>query len=55
MVVVAGGPGAWFGLHKSVGGGTLANEFVAQKIQLPKNWNALVEKYKDIVPNYVQH
>ncbi len=52
MIVVAGGPGAWFGIHKSVGGGTLANDFVTKKIELPKNWKALVEKYKNIVPNY---
>jgi hypothetical protein len=52
MIVVAGGPGAWFGLHKSVGGGTLANDFVSTKIELPKNWKKLVEKYKGIVPSY---
>jgi len=50
MVLVAGGPGAWFGLHKSVGG--FGNEFVIRKIELPKNWKTLVAKYKDIVPNY---
>ena len=50
MVLVAGGPGAWFGLHKSVGG--FGNEFVIRKIELPKNWKTLVEKYKTIVPDY---
>ncbi len=53
LVVVAGGPGAWFGLHKSVGG--FGNEFITTKIQLPKNWKALVEKYRGLVPNYVEY
>jgi hypothetical protein len=52
MILVSGGPGAWFGLHKSVGGGTLANDFVTTKIQFPKNWNKLVEKYKNVVPTH---
>jgi hypothetical protein len=52
MIVVAGGPGAWSGLIKSVGGGTLENSYVSTKIQLPKNWSKLVEKYKNLIPNY---
>jgi len=53
MILVAGGPGAWYGLHKSVGG--FGNEFITTKVQLPKNWKSVVAKYKDIVPNYVQY
>jgi hypothetical protein len=52
MIVVAGGPGVWYGLFKSSGGGILGNDFVSKKIQLPKNWKRLVEKYKDFVPTY---
>ncbi len=52
MIVVAGGPGSWYGLFRSSGGGILGNDFVSKKIQLPKNWKKLVEKYKDVVPTY---
>jgi hypothetical protein len=50
MIVVAGGPGAWMGMLRSVGG--IQNSFVTQKIELPRNWTELVAKYKDIVPVY---
>jgi hypothetical protein len=50
MIVVAGGPGAWIGLLRSAGG--WENSFVTRKIDLPRNWNKLVEKYKNIVPTY---
>lgn len=51
MIVVAGGPGAWIGLLRSAGGWD--NSFVTRKIDLPKNWDKLVEKYKNLVPAYV--
>ncbi len=51
MIVVAGGPGAWIGLLRSAGG--WENSFVTKKIQLPRDWDKLVSKYKNIVPNYV--
>jgi hypothetical protein len=50
MIVVAGGPGAWMGMLRSVGG--IEDSFVTKKISLPKNWDKLVEKYKDVVPTY---
>jgi hypothetical protein len=53
MILVAGGPGAWTGLLKSVGG--INNEFVTKKIQLPENWEYLVKKYRDIVPSYANY
>jgi hypothetical protein len=52
MIVVAGGAGSWYGLFRSTGGGILGNDFVSKKIQLPKNWRKLVEKYKGLVPTY---
>jgi len=51
MIIVAGGPGAWIGLLRSAGG--WENSFVTMKIDLPKNWDKLVAKYKNVVPAYV--
>lgn len=53
MIIVAGGPGAWTGLLRSVGG--IENDFVTVKIKLPKNWDKLVKKYGNIVPNYARY
>jgi hypothetical protein len=53
LVVVAGGPGAWTGLLRSVGG--IKNDFVTKKITLPREWDKLVKKYKNIVPTYVSY
>jgi hypothetical protein len=53
MIVVAGGPGAWIGLLRSAGG--WENGFVTRKIELPGNWDKLVEKYKNVVPTYVSY
>ena len=53
MILVAGGPGAWTGLLRSVGG--IENDFVTVKIKLPKNWDKLVKKYGNIVPNYARY
>jgi len=50
LVVVAGGPGAWMGMLRSVGG--IENGFITKKIDLPRNWDKLVAKYKDVVPAY---
>lgn len=53
MILVAGGPGAWTGLLRSVGG--IKNDFVTKKIELPHNWDELVKKYGNIVPTYVRY
>jgi len=50
MIVVAGGPGAWIGLLRSAGG--WENSFVTRKIDLPRNWEQLVAKYKNVIPAY---
>jgi hypothetical protein len=48
-IVVAG---HWdMGSHAFIGGGDHGGPSCT-KIELPENWNALVEKYKDIVPTY---
>lgn len=48
-VIVAGGPGNFIGLHTSSG---LIGDFVTCKIELPKNWETLVKKYKNLIPKY---
>jgi len=49
-VFVAGGPLSSMGLY---GGDHFdVQKWVTKKIQLPANWNKLVAKYKNIVPNY---
>jgi hypothetical protein len=53
MIVVAGGPGAWMGLLRSAGG--FENGFVTKKIDLPRNWDKLVAKYKNVVPAYAAY
>jgi hypothetical protein len=53
MILVAGGPGAWTALLRSVGG--IENEFVTVKINLPGNWDQLVKKYSNVVPRYVDY
>jgi hypothetical protein len=53
MIVVAGGPGVWHGLLQSAGG--FENSFVTKKINLPRNWDKLQAKYKNLVPTYVTY
>jgi hypothetical protein len=52
MIVVAGGPGSFIALLRSAGPGFFGNSFVTKKIELPKNWDKLVAKYKRLKPNY---
>jgi len=53
LIAVVGGPGVWQGKYASAGG--FNNSFVTRKITLPKNWDSLVAKYKNMVPNYVSY
>ncbi len=58
IIVVAGGPGVFTGVLTSAGGramGSFGNDFVTKKIELPVNWNKLVQKYKDVVPTYARY
>ena len=52
MIVVAGGAGVWYNVYRSIGGGILSNDFVSKKIELPKNWKKLVQKYKNVVATH---
>lgn len=51
-VIIAGGPGNFIGLVQ--GGAAEGMDWVTKKVELPANWDKLVEKYKDIVPTYVR-
>jgi hypothetical protein len=55
MILVAGGPGSFIGLLRSVGPGFFENALVTKKIELPKNWDELVAKYKNLKPNYEKY
>ena len=55
MVVVAGGPGAFSAHLRSAGGSMMGSGFVTKKIELPKNWDKLVAKYRGIAPNYFRY
>jgi hypothetical protein len=55
MVVVAGGPGAFSAHLRSAGGSMMGSGFVTKKIELPKNWDKLVAKYKNLVPAYLRY
>ena len=52
-IIVGGGPGAW--LAHLVGGGATPGRKEIQKIELPKNWDKLVAKYKDMAPTYSRY
>jgi hypothetical protein len=52
-IIVAGGPGAF--IAHIFGGGPTPGNHEIQKIELPRNWDKLVAKYRDMVPNYVRY
>jgi hypothetical protein len=52
MILVAGGPGSFIALLRSAGPGFFENSLITTKIELPKNWDKLVAKYKNLKPNY---
>ena len=51
-IIVAGGAGLFMGL---LYGGTGTYGPMTKKIELPSNWEKLVEKYKDMVPKYIRY
>jgi len=55
MILVAGGPGSFIALLRSAGPGFFENAIVTKKIELPRNWDKLVAKYKGIKPNYEKY
>ena len=52
-IIVAGGPGAF--IVNIFGGGPTPGKKEFQKIELPKNWDALVAKYKNMVPVHAKY
>jgi hypothetical protein len=54
MLIVAGGTGVWQAKLQSAAG-FFNNTFVSKKITLPKNWDALAAKYRNMVPNHVRY
>jgi len=55
IILVAGGPGSFIGLLRSVGPGFFNNALVTKKIELPKNWDKLVAKYSNLKPVYERY
>ncbi len=55
MIVVAGGPGSWYGVFKGFRGGHMGYDYISKKIVLPKNWNELAAKYKNLIPTYERY
>jgi hypothetical protein len=55
IILVAGGPGSFIGLLRSVGPGFFENALVTKKIELPKNWDKLVAKYRNLKPVYEKY
>ena len=52
-IIVGGGPGAF--IAHVVGGGATPGKKEIQKVELPKNWDKLVAKYKNVVPTYAKY
>ena len=52
-IIVGGGPGAW--IAHLTGGGATPGKKEIQKIEFPKNWEKLVDKYKDVEPKYAKY
>jgi hypothetical protein len=52
-IVVAGGPGVFMG--QLMGSFAVLGPKTIKKIELPKDWDNLVKKYKDVVPVYAKY
>jgi hypothetical protein len=50
-VIVAGGPGAWVGIHAP----GFSPRGAMKKVELPANWDKLLAKYKNLVPTYFRY
>jgi len=51
-VIVSGGPG---GMWIPSGAWIQWQEWVVEKVELPKNWSKVVAKYKNVVPVYAKY
>jgi hypothetical protein len=52
-IIVGGGPGAF--VANLAGGGATPGKKEIQKIELPKNWDKLVARYKNVIPVYAKY
>ncbi len=52
-VIVAGGAGSF--IAHAIGGGPTPGKAEILKIELPANWDKLVKKYRNVVPNHVRY
>jgi len=52
MVLVAGGPG---GVYIASGAWLQWQEYVTKKLELPKAWDKVVAKYKNLAPVYAKY
>ena len=52
-VIVAGGPGTFMGLFS--GAWSPGTDWVTKRVELPADWDKLVEKYRNIVPTYLRY
>lgn len=53
-IVVAGGPGMFMGILAG-GGGSAGSGPITKKVELPANWDNLVEKYRNVVPTHFRY
>jgi len=53
MIFVAGGPGNFIGMFEWAGFKEV--NFLTKKLNLPANWESLVEKYKGLKPTYARY
>jgi hypothetical protein len=51
-ILVAGGPG---GIYVASGAWIQWQDYVTKKLPLPKDWDKLVNKYKNLVPVYAKY
>jgi hypothetical protein len=52
-IVVAGGSGVFMG--QLMGSWALPGQKTIKKMEFPKNWESLVTKYRNVVPNYAKY
>jgi len=52
-IIVAGGPGTFMGLFS--GDWNPGMDWVTKRVELPADWDKLVEKYRNIVPTYLRY
>jgi hypothetical protein len=52
-IIVAGGAGVFMG--QLMGSWAIPSQKTLKKIELPKNWDSLVRKYRSVIPTYAKY